>query len=86
LAEEGVEEKDLRRGGTLLMGKEGEKELGKWRGEQDRRLPPCRFAGEWAEHARFYREDEPCDDGRAGQACGNRKGEESCPIKKAEAR
>jgi hypothetical protein len=26
----------------------------------------CRFAPEWAEHARFDRGDEPCDDGRAG--------------------
>jgi hypothetical protein len=26
----------------------------------------CRFAPEWAEHARFDRDDAPCDDGRAG--------------------
>lgn len=26
----------------------------------------CGFAPEWAEHARFDREDAPCDDGRAG--------------------
>jgi hypothetical protein len=26
----------------------------------------CRFAPEWAEHARFERDDAPCDDGRAG--------------------
>lgn len=26
----------------------------------------CGFAPEWAEHARFNREDAPCDDGRAG--------------------
>jgi hypothetical protein len=26
----------------------------------------CKFAPEWAEHARFEREDAPCDDGRAG--------------------
>jgi hypothetical protein len=26
----------------------------------------CGFAPEWAEHARFDRADEPCDDGRAG--------------------
>jgi len=26
----------------------------------------CRFAPEWAEHARFAREDTPCDDGRTG--------------------
>jgi hypothetical protein len=46
----------------------------------DRRLPPCTLAAEWAEHARFYLEDEPCDDGRAAQTCGMRKGEEPCPI------
>ena len=47
---------------------------------QDRRLPPCTYAAEWAEHARFYREDEPCDDGRSGTTCGRRKGEDACPI------
>lgn len=26
----------------------------------------CGFAPEWAEHARFERDDLPCDDGRAG--------------------
>jgi hypothetical protein len=26
----------------------------------------CSFAPEWAEHARFSRDDAPCDDGRAG--------------------
>jgi hypothetical protein len=25
-------------------------------------------------------EDEPCDDGRTGRICGNRKGEKPCPI------
>ena len=29
-------------------------------------VPICSFAPEWAEHARFVRGDEPCDDGRAG--------------------
>jgi hypothetical protein len=29
-------------------------------------VPVCSFAPEWAEHARFDRTDEPCDDGRAG--------------------
>jgi len=29
-------------------------------------VPICSFAPEWAEHARFARGDEPCDDGRAG--------------------
>jgi hypothetical protein len=33
-----------------------------------RAVPVCRFAPEWAEHARFDRGDEPCDDGRAGDA------------------
>jgi hypothetical protein len=28
-------------------------------------VPVCSFAPEWAEHARFGRSDEPCDDGRA---------------------
>ena len=28
----------------------------------------CRFAPEWAEHARFDRDDAPCDDGRTGLA------------------
>lgn len=34
-------------------------------------VPYCGFAPEWAEHARFNREDEPCDNGRTGesQAC-----------------
>ena len=48
--------------------------------KEDRRLPPCRYAAEWAEHARFNREDEPCDDGRAGKICGQRDGEDPCPI------
>ena len=47
---------------------------------QDRRLPPCIYAAEWAEHARAYREDEPCDDGRAKTVCGRREHEEACPI------
>jgi hypothetical protein len=33
-----------------------------------REVPVCSFAPEWAEHARFDRSDEPCDDGRAGAA------------------
>lgn len=32
------------------------------------RVAVCSFAPEWAEHARFERDDEPCDDGRAGEA------------------
>jgi len=38
-------------------------------GDVDSRgVPVCSFAPEWAEHARFDRGDEPCDDGRAGAA------------------
>lgn len=38
-----------------------------WDGEDGRRaIPICSFAPEWAEHARFDRGDEPCDDGRTG--------------------
>jgi hypothetical protein len=62
------------------MEKEEKKKRSGWGEEYDRRLPPCTFAAEWAEHARFDREDELCDDGRAGQVCGNRKDEEPCPI------
>lgn len=48
--------------------------------ENDRRIQLCLHALEWAEHTRFEEDDEPCDDGRAGIICGNRKGEESCPT------
>ena len=42
-------------------------------------LPVCNYAPEWAEHARFYRDDEPCDDGRmGGRACA--EDEEACPV------
>jgi len=34
--------------------------------DNGREVPVCSFAPEWAEHARFGRSDEPCDDGRAG--------------------
>ena len=47
---------------------------------QDRRLPFCTYAPEWAEHARFGKEEEPCDDGRSGNVCGRREGEDSCDI------
>jgi hypothetical protein len=47
---------------------------------EDRRLPPCPYAPEWAEHARFNREDAPCDDGRAAQICGSREEDAACPI------
>jgi hypothetical protein len=36
------------------------------RDDNRRDVPVCSFAPEWAEHARFVRGDEPCDDGRAG--------------------
>lgn len=42
-------------------------------------LPICDYAPEWAEHARFYREDEPCDDGRmGGRPCSFE--DEECPV------
>jgi len=66
--------------GSLLMEKQGEKKVSESGEEKDRRLPNCTLALEWAEHARAYGEDEPCDDGRAGHVCGGRKGEEPCPI------
>lgn len=36
------------------------------REDGSRAIPVCSFAPEWAEHARFDRGDEPCDDGRMG--------------------
>lgn len=47
---------------------------------EDRRVPYCIFAPEWAEHARFDRQDEACNDGRAAVACGARGDEKPCPI------
>ncbi len=32
--------------------------------ERMRPLEPCRRDRAWAEHARNYEQDEPCDDGR----------------------
>jgi hypothetical protein len=52
----------------------------KFNQNNDRRMRYCQSAPEWAEHARFYAEDEPCDDGRTGRICGIRKGEQPCPI------
>jgi len=66
--------------GSLLMEKQEEKKVSESGEEKDRRLPNCTLAAEWAEHARFYGQDDPCDDGRAGHVCGSRKGEEPCPI------
>ena len=57
------------------MSKDKEKEKEK----DDRRLPPCTLAPEWAEHARPWDHDvEPCDDGRGAHVCGSREGEEEC--------
>ena len=42
---------------------------------KNRRIKYCQSAPEWAEHARFNEDDEPCDDGRTGIICGNKKGE-----------
>lgn len=50
------------------------------RQSNDRRMGVCQHAPEWTEHARFDEDDGPCDDGRSGISCGNRKGEEPCPI------
>jgi hypothetical protein len=67
---------DLSKGGIIME----EKESMLLRKEEDRRLPSCTYASEWAEHARSYLEDEPCDDGRAGTVCGRREEEDPCPI------
>ena len=46
----------------------------------DRRLGPCLHAVEWAEHARAYYDDAPCDDGRGAKICGSREEDEPCPL------
>jgi hypothetical protein len=38
------------------------------RDDKSREIPFCTYAPEWAEHARFDRSDDACDDGRAGEA------------------
>ena len=48
--------------------------------ENDRRIQVCLNAPEWAEHARFEEDNEPCDDGRAAISCGNRQGEKPCMV------
>lgn len=49
--------------------------------DNDRRIQVCEYAPEWAEHARWYEDSNPCEDGRAGlTVCGKRKGEVPCPI------
>jgi tRNA G37 N-methylase Trm5 len=35
--------------------------------DSSREIPFCAYAPEWAEHARFDRSDDACDDGRAGR-------------------
>ena len=50
------------------------------RENNDRRIRICNLAPEWAEHARFDADDGPCDDGRSGNICGNRKGEKPCLL------
>jgi hypothetical protein len=49
------------------------------RQSNDRRMGISQHAPEWAEHARLDEADGPCDDGRSGIICGNRKGEKPCP-------
>ena len=48
------------------------------RKSDDRRLPPCTLAPEWAEHARPGEDMEPCDDGRGAHACGAREEDKDC--------
>ena len=38
------------------------------RDDSSREIQYCTYAPEWAEHARFDRSDDACDDGRAGAA------------------
>jgi hypothetical protein len=35
---------------------------------EGREFPFCTYAPEGAEHARYYRSDDACDDGRTGEA------------------
>jgi hypothetical protein len=59
------------------QGKKKQKEIKQQEGTQEP-IPVCNYAPEWAEHARFNREDEPCDDGRmGGRPCAE---DESCPV------
>lgn len=43
-------------------------------------VPYCGFAPEWAEHARFDREDQPCDDGRTGKQQECPEGAPECVV------
>lgn len=56
------------------------KETVKTDDSNDNRIRYCNKAPEWAEHARFDADDEPCDDGRSGRICGDRKDEGPCPV------
>ena len=49
--------------------------------EKDNQTQYCIRAPEWAEHARFDENDEPCDDGRTGIICVDKNDEEPCPIR-----
>ena len=46
----------------------------------ERRTELCQLAPEWAEHARLDESMDACDDGRTGIICGNREGEQPCPV------
>jgi hypothetical protein len=47
--------------------------------KNDRRLPICEKAPEWAEHHRLQDEDQPCEDGRGGNIFGRRKDDHPIP-------
>lgn len=48
-------------------------------GERAQQIPFCNYAPEWAEHARFSRQDEPCDDSRmGGRPCAET--DDGCPV------
>jgi len=61
-------------------GEKDEKKNKKKKKEGEREpIPFCNYAPEWAEHARFYRQDEPCDDSRmGGRPCAET--DEGCPV------
>lgn len=61
-------------------GEKDEKKDKKKKKEGEREpIPFCNYAPEWAEHARFYRQDEPCDDSRmGGRPCAET--DEGCPV------
>jgi hypothetical protein len=61
-------------------GKNEKKDIKKKKeGEREQQIPFCTHAPEWAEHARFIRQDEPCDDSRmGGRPCAET--DEGCPV------